>query len=382
MKKIKTFFNKIWLGLGVGLKTTEDKFFHQNGVDEDLGVTINQQVEKHSVCADLLKGELTQEVKDLRWRTYAVEQESENYEYFSPTMAKRKNADYHKEESSRIKYENSEDANILLVQPIILKQIPLNDELFSAKNTVKSKDEFGNEYTTFKVGEKVYDKDIKVKRDFTPKFKIERYLNKLILKQDKTDDNKFYLDLYVTKYSNGEDITSRAFLKEIKQILDTGYKTDIVDIQEIEFISNKALNKKDMLKFVLNHLSFTKVVEYDGNYVIKYNCDIKENGSDLTDQYYSERLAKKYEKKEPRKTTIDIDLSQKIQTFICDGCGKEVTYALDEDDCDSDEKLEYTDLQMTEQTFGKRLCKECLEKNLEKLYMEHKGGANQYTRNS
>ena len=85
-----------------------------------------------------------------------------------------------------------------------------------------------------------------------------------------------------------------------------------------------------------------------------------------------------------------------IQVYHCDECGKEIVYnptEIDEESCNgrikpardlgdepdySDENsvLAYIDLQIAEQAFGKKLCKECLAKylqnpkNLEKFLAE------------
>ena len=112
LKKIKQIFRDLWIGLILGMKKTEDENFHQNGGSLDEGSTINQQVSDHSVAKALLRGELTQEVIDLRYRTYAVARESEHYNYFSPTLATKK-----KPSDSKFVYvENEDNRDIVTIQ--------------------------------------------------------------------------------------------------------------------------------------------------------------------------------------------------------------------------------------------------------------------------
>ena len=69
------------------MKSTEDIVFHQSGLDGDSGTSIIKQVQDKRVSEALLKGEITQEVQELRYRTYKVDKESKTYEYYSPTLA-------------------------------------------------------------------------------------------------------------------------------------------------------------------------------------------------------------------------------------------------------------------------------------------------------
>ena len=89
MKNIRKTLKSIWLGFFVGMKNTEDATLHQTGLDGGAEVGAHQEVNEHRVSKALLKGELTQEVKELRHRTYAVDREAKNYEY-TPNLALKK----------------------------------------------------------------------------------------------------------------------------------------------------------------------------------------------------------------------------------------------------------------------------------------------------
>ena len=89
MGKIKNKINNLVTGFMVGMKNTENEIFTQLGGSTVADSTINQEAHTSRVSKALLKGELTQEVKELRYRTYTVDREAKNYEYFSPTLAKK-----------------------------------------------------------------------------------------------------------------------------------------------------------------------------------------------------------------------------------------------------------------------------------------------------
>jgi uncharacterized cofD-like protein len=87
------------------------------------------------------------------------------------------------------------------------------------------------------------------------------------------------------------------------------------------------------------------------------------------------RMAKKYENKEPKETCITYDPEALIRTYRCADCGKEVTYdarnldKLDASDTTTDgTTTEFLDYEMAEATFGRMLCKDCMEKAQKELY--------------
>ena len=89
-------------------------------------------------------------------------------------------------------------------------------------------------------------------------------------------------------------------------------------------------------------------------------------------------MAKKYENKEPKETCITYDPNTLIRTYKCADCGKEVTYdarnldKLDASDTATDgTTTEFLDYEMAEATFGRMLCKDCMEKAQQKLFEEY-----------
>ena len=86
--KIGRFFSNIWNNLFWGLKNADEVITSQNA-DNSVGINIQKEVHENRVSKALLKGEVTEEVKRLRYRTYKVDREAKSYKYFSPTLAKK-----------------------------------------------------------------------------------------------------------------------------------------------------------------------------------------------------------------------------------------------------------------------------------------------------
>ena len=86
MNKLKKYLLNIWYGLPFGIKAASDEIIGAgNSLDNDT--TISQEVSDKRVAKHLLKGEITQEVEELRYRNYKVAGEAENYDYLGNGVA-------------------------------------------------------------------------------------------------------------------------------------------------------------------------------------------------------------------------------------------------------------------------------------------------------
>ena len=81
-KKIKSVLNRLKIGLAVGMKTADEQILHNDNIADDVNSAIHKQQDDHRVAKHLLKGEITQEVKELVHRTIAVDRERQEYEVY------------------------------------------------------------------------------------------------------------------------------------------------------------------------------------------------------------------------------------------------------------------------------------------------------------
>lgn len=379
LKKLYNKLNSYLIGLFYGLKNTNDTVFTQSGIDNAIGTEIQQQISENRVSKDLLKGEVTQQVEELRYRTYKVDREAKQFEYFSPTKAIR----YDKQDSKFVKYENSDNLELITIQP----NHPQTESVYDGTKDIDFlKAELSDEQGNIKINVGHFDVynsyNINIERDFMPRFRLESYTTRLVVK--KLDDNdNVILDFYVSKYPQEKNMKSIYFIKEVEKLMN-GYKqSDITLFNRISFVTSHAYGINDMIEFRFDHIYYKNVVEYDGHYVLKFKAHAYVNGKDLTDEYYSKSMDDKYNNNEKKEVVIDaFNGGNEYKSFICAECGKTIEYdteSIDEmqasqgrdimNDVISDENdvMTYMDLQISEQTFGKKLCKNCLEKYLNNM---------------
>lgn len=357
IENMKNKFLMFFYGLIYGMKATEDNVFHQTGTTTGGGISIIKEVEDSRVSKALLKGEITQEVEELRYRTYKVDKESKTFEYFAPTLAMKRD----KQDTKFLKYDDRDGLELITVQP--------NDFLVETVSETLEQVGGRGKRTQYR---------IKIKRNFTPRYKIEEYITRLDVK--KLDDKHVILDMYVSKYPNDKDFKSKGFVREVEKIRDEKIKSDILDYEEVSFLTNHAYKMDDMVKFVFKNIFFREVVEFDGHYILRFKASIQQDTIDLTKIFYSKTMDEKYKNKEKKEVILNFNDYLVKNVYKCDECGKEVV--LDKEmidsleayegrditqekiETDNPQVLEFMDMQISEQTFGKRLCSDCLKKYL------------------
>lgn len=383
-QRVKKWVMQVVIGLVAGMRKTETDFFTGAGVSTEVGSEINQQVRDNRISKKLLRGEITQEVKELVWRTYKVDRESHEYEYFSPTLAKRKGKKVMDEKA--VKYENSENMKLITIQGNNKIGEKLNISAYA------SYDEKGNQEDkeSYKKGDSVdvgeVEYTVQVTRQYTARYRIEEFVRRVVVKQERNaeEDNKnVRVDLYVSKYPNSSAYKSKGFVREVEFIMRSGKPSDVYEFETLSFVTNKAAKFYDGVKFVFGEFKYIGTVEYDGCYIIKFDAQTLTE-EDLIEKYRCDELDEKYEKKAPKETTIQADLyaDSEIRTYRCAECGKEVTYDLSKIDGmvpkearlitdekeEKDESTEYFDLQMSKEVTGRMLCKDCMAKHMTDVY--------------
>lgn len=294
--KIKLWFLLVRNSLFRGMKSADDLISNGNKTALDNGVDAEERLEEKNVYKNLLKGEITQEVKDLRYETYQAYQKSMDYQYVGGGQAKKKNnmLTVHKET-----IENSNNLDIVIVQ----RNFEVYDDMLS---TLEDKNIDREPLHT-----------IKLKRNTHPRFLLENYTHLLAVK--KTDiENQFEVDFYVysgPKDNNPKDIY---FIKEMEGFYKSKSKTsEIIDFEELEFVSSKSWPVDDNLEFHFKNFKFQKVIKYKDSYIIRFLA----NGNtpiNLIEEFNDPIAVEKFNKKTPRKgnkTAIKLSDAKDIVEF-------------------------------------------------------------------
>ncbi|KAA6395706.1 MAG: hypothetical protein EZS28_008764 [Streblomastix strix] len=389
------------------MKNTETDILGQKGGEASNAISIQEQIKSKNLGEALMNEEISEEVQELRYMTYLVSQESKKYEYLSNGFTVEK-------EFKKLKnIENSEKYPFILRQrnEIIERTLKeLYDDISKGK-TWKTIEEYILSEDFNKM-----ERRLKFGRTFVTSFQLEQFVTQVVVKKVPGTENRYLLDLYVSIYPNEDISFSIAFLKEVKHVMETGIKSyNLSFFDTFSFITNDAHHVDDLLLYVFNNIEFKKIVEYDGSYVLKYYADAEVFGENLIAKYYSKTLVEKYKNKEKKQSmsgggeyVLNPFEIQQVREYKCEVCGKvmsnkeagkvaaseesrslqrdierytiESDFTLSEDGeyvpnykvkdptqtNEEEHEMGYRDMEIIKATYGKILCKDCLENFLYK----------------
>jgi len=127
---------------------------------------------------------------------------------------------------------------------------------------------------------------------------LEHFTKKLHVR--KINETERLLEFFTSIYPDEYFRTSRLFISEIKKIIENNKKSSLTDINSVNFVTYKSIGVNDYLEFKYSDVSFDKIVEYNGFYIIKFKASVVINGKDIFDDYKRDELDLKYENKEKK----------------------------------------------------------------------------------
>jgi len=314
---IRWLKNKIAM-LSFAFGSVEKNALNQNGgvLTEKAGE--ERRVNQGTLADDLKQGIISQEVKDLRWRTYKVMKAAEGFsssiigydkDGFPITNSKKKNKniglnkikiDGFDTYSVQLVVDNSEitaDSKTVINNDMIdmfdqcVINYDNNGEVLSATHgEITGEEYFATTKPTF---------PIIITRDSISKFDIEQYTKKMVVRS--VSDTIKLLEFYVSKYPDEYNRTSRLFISDIKKAIIEPSKSTILQFNEVNFISNKTLGTYDLMEYKYKILSFDKIIDFNGHYVIKFLSEVIIDGGDIVNQYREEMLEERYKNKTEKK---------------------------------------------------------------------------------
>lgn len=300
MEKINNWFKKKVAAISIALSNVEKNVFGQEGLSLDENITQQRRHTQGTLADSLLHGEINQEVKNLRWRTYKILKNSKNIKVDLNGYDENGNPVYTTNKSnnkrllSKIKTDNSDNYPLELVFQNEAYRNGLGIltiiEDFIKENSINASDYFATNKN---------EKPLKITREFIPKFEIENYTKKLNIRHIR--DNLKLIEFYISKYPDKYDLNQNLFINELKKIISgEDDKFKLLVINEVGFISNNTIGTDDFLAYAYNIESFDKIIEFDGYYVIKFISNVIIDGKDILSEYVEKDLDKKYEAKESK----------------------------------------------------------------------------------
>ena len=231
---------KIWLNIKLfffyltqGMIAADKVIRSDKGTEASPVGGIEQQKEEHNVLKDLLRGEITDEVRELRHEMYYSERKSHEYSYNGGGRAKKNSIfDYtgNIEKSDgykvRLVQENKEIVNGLSEQGITVhgQNCNIDSEQLSKINLTSK---YNMKYL------------IDIEREFTPRFRLEMYTTKIVVKD--VDDTHAILDLYVPQYKQQFNNISKLFQSELDRIYLGDKRSDILQFKKLSFTTYNSI---------------------------------------------------------------------------------------------------------------------------------------------
>lgn len=282
MKKSKTnWFKKQMLALSISLSNVEKQTLHIKGeeIGGDIGTT--QRVGIGTLADDLIQGKLTEQVKLLRSSMYSALAAADKMRLTGLLTDKKlgKVVRIGSEIGDDMYGEPSDDYKVEMIV----------DNTPSSKSFVDSMDDI----------ETKPDYPIIIGRSITPRFRFEEYVKKLYIKNFKGKTKIF--EFYVSKYPDIFNKHSTLFLNSLKKAIANPRVSDILDIENVGFITNNTTGADSFLEFQYDVLEYYKTVEFSEYYVIKFKAKVTLDGEHIFEKFNNEDLNKEYENKERRK---------------------------------------------------------------------------------
>lgn len=324
IKRLQKALLNLYYGLPFGLKAAGDEIMGGGEADQ-AGTEINQQVTDKRVAKHLLKGEVTQEVEELRYRTYLVANESEKYKYLGNGVAVKEEKEKPKDKT-RFKF-SQDNENIC-------------ESVLSTMNQVGN---YGAEKYRFEID---YNSFVR--------FKVEKFAKKVDVDIDEKI-GKIETTLHFNTEPDPYDAASMPFINELKKLL--GNKSEYFiskheiasSIYNLSFTTYKAYNEDDLVSYSFIKGGKFKDFRQEGyEYLLTLTWDeYMRLPLDLESKYYSKSMAEKYAKKERKDVAPEMVNTERKR--YCSVCGREMSVY---------------DADIQEADGHKPICKDCLNKAL------------------
>ena len=303
MSKIKDKVIDIANAVAFGMKAAGDEIMGPSEAT-DGGTVIQQTVQDKRVAKHLLKGELTEEVMELRYRTYAVDKASHDYKYIANGVAMKKDAT---PRTGKFSFD------VILVPDSVLE-------------TLQSVGTWGEERY-----------NIKVKYNCFPRFKVEQFALRI-----NVDANEKTTRLEFGSQRDPYNSKSGPFIGEVSSCVEKGdiSRRELGDsLEQLSFVTYKAVGEDDLVHYTFKGLEKAEIEfsQADWCYYLTYTWKDVER-VDLTEKFFHEGMAEKYAKKEKKDAIADI--APEVRIVHCPRCGKAMSvYDADILDWSGDSKL-------------------------------------------
>lgn len=271
---IRLFFSSLFQGLA----SADDVIQGHINDDSEKTIGIHQVKDIHRVAPALLRGEVTKEVAELRYRDYLVSEASRHYDKYGNLTTY---GLYYTNEGNNYKFTG------------------VNHEICAS---ITDSNVFTQSSYTLKI---TYEDSVK--------FLLEKYC-------DNFSVDKNFITLRFSTLPNRNVITSKAFCNYLKtEMMNNSLGGTYSRLKEIKFVSYKISSIPNYLEFKFEDLILTEVFFDDEKHecVMKYSANFY-TVEDLTKKYVVDELKDKYSNKEAKYLPQE---SFNVEYKLCEICG-------------------------------------------------------------
>ena len=287
MKKLIGNLRLFFYSLFHGMKAADDVLTTSNKELSSGGAVEEQKMEEHNLYASLLKGEVTQEVKDLRYEMYESVKQSKDWKVIGYSgQAMKKN---HMLDKTPMKIDEEDGLKVILIQDNKVYMQGADSSLNNIGSVLKTRVEADAEHT------------FKATHEYFVRHKIETFSKKVVVKLT-GEENKFKLDFYLSEFPVENDPRAVYVVKELESLYKSGSRTsDLTDLITLTFVTDKAYGDDDWKIYDFRIKEYIGVKKFDGNYILSFYASLPDGVKDTTEEFNDEESVKKFKNKEPRK---------------------------------------------------------------------------------
>lgn len=300
MGKIKNYIKRLLYAIPFGLKGANKEIMGGNEQDAN-DTSINQEISDERVAKHLLKGEITQEVEELRYRTYLVDDESKEYDYVGNGVAVKKERD----SKTDLKKRKFKQENNLICESMV--------------NGIKTFDT------------SMFDRHrLEIDYQSFVRFKLEEFATQIDVEIDE-DNNIIATVLHFSAFPNPYDAKSKPFINELERLFNAKNEYEVKhheiasEVANISFTTYHANNEDDFVNYSFMDGAHYKWIHKDGTeYTVCYDWDSYVRlPLNLPAKYFSKTMDEKYRTHAPKNPTVELKSMERKR--YCSVCGKEMS---------------------------------------------------------
>lgn len=299
MNKFIRWVKSLIYSIPYGMKGAGDEIMGSNVSGDGNDTTINQQISDGRVARHLLKGEITKEVDELRYRTYKVDREAKNYNYIGHGVAVKKEK---KEKPNAIKFSQE-------------NRLICNDVLTELNHVG---------------GYGVEKYNISIDYLSPVRFKMQEFLT--LVDVYIPEGGNAVTTLHFSDVMNPQEFKSKPFVMELGKLEKQFSNNDTYALSRNDFATevlcmhfttfNATEEHPDVISYTFSRPELIGVHHEDGEFKLLYQWDEYER-TDLTDKFFNAELEEKYRNKEKKDMNVGMDVVE--EKVKCPICGKEVS---------------------------------------------------------